>query len=100
MTGIPSDADVKRTAEIVSISPDIEYAPRHLGQPVPEIVELLEQALASAKSGDMRAFALAYVIEDGTEAKIMNHCRHIEPTYWRTMFMEISRLHKRFMDDL
>jgi hypothetical protein len=36
------------------------------GEPVSEIVKMLEWALVEARNGNMRAVAIAYVIHDGT----------------------------------
>jgi hypothetical protein len=38
------------------------------GQPVPEVIDFLERILARAKSGDIRAVAVAYVRGNGMTA--------------------------------
>lgn len=69
--------------------------PHVAGEPVPEIVELLETALEEARQGQLRGLAICKVIEDGTDAPILTEtwnyvCKST------SMVWVVNRLHYRF----
>lgn len=69
--------------------------PAPYGEPVPVIVEELEKALNEARNGNMRAFALCYVLDDGTAAKVLHSHFAAVPGAWRDLWFEFSALHRR-----
>ena len=65
------------------------------GEPVPAIVEELEKALNEARNGNMRAFALCYVVDDGTAAKILESRFAAVAGAWRDLWFEFGALHRK-----
>jgi hypothetical protein len=69
--------------------------PHPQGEPIPDIVAKIEDLLAEAKAGTLRGVAICSVIEDGTEAPIMD-------VYWdyrcksTAMGFAVTRLFHRF----
>lgn len=81
------------TAKILSL---------HKGQPAPEpgkpieaIVRDLEKALAEAKSGNMRAFAIVYVIAPDPSMPVVENTFYAELGRARDLWMEIGRMTRR-----
>lgn len=69
--------------------------PEPRGEPIPCIVEELEKALNEARNGNMRAFALCYVVDDGTAAKILQSRFAAAAGAWRDLWFEFGALHRR-----
>lgn len=65
------------------------------GEPIPYIVEELEKALVEARNGNMRAFALCYVVDDNTAAKILQSRFYAAAGAWRDLWFEFGALHRR-----
>lgn len=65
------------------------------GDPVPRIVELLEKALAEAKSGNMRAAAIAWTIADGSGTPTVDNDFVASMGHCNALWSEYSRLGRR-----
>lgn len=77
--------------------------PDPFGEPVPDIVAQLEWALAEAKSGNFRACAIAFVLDDGTQSPHTSYKMCISPGNGRYLENSINRLSRamgRWLDDL
>lgn len=70
--------------------------PPEPGKPIDAIVVELERALAEAKSGNMRAFALVYVIAPDCSMPGIYNRFYAELGRARDLWMEIGRMTRRF----
>jgi hypothetical protein len=66
------------------------------GVPIEAIVADLEKALAEAKSGNMRAFALVYVIAPDSSMPGLRNTFYAELGRARDLWMEIGRMTRLF----
>ena len=65
------------------------------GKPIDDIVRDLEAALAEARNGNMRAFALVYVIVADSSMPNIQNTFYAELGRARDLWMEIGRMTRR-----
>lgn len=64
------------------------------GEPIENIIEVLEKALIEARNGNLRAFAIVQIIEDGTELANCSHDFYSISGKWRDLWAEFGRLER------
>ena len=77
------------SAKIVGFRGNKAYSP---SEPIDEIVEELEKILAEAKSGNVRACAVAYVICHDTSLPILHDNFYAEMGKARDLYMSLRSL--------
>jgi hypothetical protein len=65
------------------------------GEPVPEVISLLESILERAKAGKVRAVAIAATLEDGDPQPSLTTAWHYEPRYFPDLYTGVSCLLRR-----
>lgn len=73
-----------------------------IGEPVPLVVDLLEWALAEAKSGNMRAVAMVWVIDDKSPSPLVGNGFEVEDGRGRHLdsaVHELTRRVERWIDE-
>jgi hypothetical protein len=89
-------AEGEERPKIVSIFGGKNYIPHPRGKPVKTVVDLVEKYMAMAQSGELRAVALAAVIDDGTDMTLLE-CEVAGATYTRRdMTCSLERLVRAF----
>lgn len=83
--------DVER--KVVSLHGGAVQTP--YGEPVAEIIDLLEEALADARSGRVRAIGICYSLEDGDPQPLVKTCWHNEPRTLPNLLLALTRLRIR-----
>jgi hypothetical protein len=71
------------------------------GEPVPEIVSLLEEALEDARAGRVRCLAIAYSFEDGSPGQPQSKTSwHHETCYFPHLFLAASTVMEQLKNRL
>jgi hypothetical protein len=70
------------------------------GEPIVNLVALLERALAEAKSGNMRACAMAWTIDDGSNQPIRFDEFAISSGHWASLWTAYCRLGRRIAKEI
>lgn len=78
--------------KVVTLGGHKAYLP---GEPVKEIVDLLEKALEQARSGNMRAVALAFVLCPDTSYPIIDGDFWADACRGRDLYASIGQLTRR-----
>jgi hypothetical protein len=87
-----TDPVPRPTAKILTLHGENHWLP---GEPVAKIVTMLEAALAEAKSGNMRACAIAWTIDDGSALPIQGDDFVISSGQWAALWTSYGRLGRR-----
>lgn len=92
-----TEPSARPTAKILTLHGENHWLP---GEPIAKLVTMLETALAEAKSGNMRACAIAWTIDDGSGLPIQNNDFVICSGQWAALWTSYGRLGRRLAKQL
>ena len=84
---------MKESPKIVAFNGGSFYQP---GEAIPKIVTMLEDALKDAKSGTIRACAIAYVVQSDTSTPVLVSDFFAEMGHARDLYAAVGRMTRRF----
>jgi hypothetical protein len=85
------------TAKVLNLHGENQWLP---GEPIATLVAMLESALVEAKSGNMRACAMAWTIDNGTAVPIRKDDFAISVGHWASLWTALGILERRIAKQL